>query len=55
MDLAGHIPQVEETIVFGNLTLIVEHMDGPRLEVIRVTERIAPELEEFNNRRENQV
>jgi len=39
MDIAGHIPVVEETITFSALTLIVEETDGTRLKRIRVIER----------------
>ena len=41
MDIAGHIPQVEETLCFTNLVLVVERMDGQRIETIRVTEHPA--------------
>lgn len=38
MDIAGHIPVVEERVCYGALTLTVEQMTGPRIERIRVVE-----------------
>lgn len=40
LELAGDIPQVGETFSYGNLHLIVEQAEGPRLVKIRVVERI---------------
>ena len=38
LDIAGEIPQVSESFSYGNLALIVEEIDGPRLVRIRVLE-----------------
>ncbi len=39
LELAGDIPQAGESFTYGSLELVVEQMDGPRLEKIRVVER----------------
>ena len=39
MDVAGHIPSLEETVTFDSLTLIVEDVNGTRIKRIRVLER----------------
>ncbi len=44
MDIAGHIPAVEERVTYGALTLVIEEMNDKRVERIRVIE--TPETEE---------
>jgi len=39
MDIAGHIPVVEESMDYESLTFVVEEMDGTRIKRVRVIER----------------
>jgi len=39
LELAGDIPEVGESFSWGNLELVVEEAEGPRLEKLRVIER----------------
>jgi CBS domain containing-hemolysin-like protein len=44
LDIAGHIPVVEERLEYAGLAFVVEQMNGPRVERIRVIEHAPGDL-----------